>query len=91
MQNDPNYWKIRPLTQIMIEYASYDVIPLPLVYRQISSVFSPHSIKNIYKWSAAYVDQHRLKTVTEVQKFQESINEEREKKVYYPKYYIGMF
>jgi len=89
MSNDSNYWKIRPLTQIMVEYASFDVIPLPLVYRQISSAFSQNSIKNIYKWSQDYVDQHRLKSEMEVQKYQQLINEEREKKIYFPKYCIG--
>jgi hypothetical protein len=89
MRNDSNYWKIRPLTQVMVEYASFDVIPLPLVYRQISSAFSPNSIKNIYKWSEAYVDQHRFKSELEVQKYQELINEEKEKKIYFPKYCIG--
>jgi len=77
MESDPNYWKIRPLTDIMIEYASYDVLPLLTVYNQITSIFSQNSIHNIFKWSIEYSEQHRLKTYEEVQQYHKKINEEK--------------
>jgi len=39
MDNQQDYWKIRPLTELMLQYAREDVLLLPLVYRQITAIF----------------------------------------------------
>jgi len=72
MDNKEDYWKIRPLTELMLKYAREDVLLLPLVYRQINAIFSTSSRAVALKNSLAYVTQKRDKTTEELQKEMEA-------------------
>jgi hypothetical protein len=67
MDKKQDYWKIRPLTELMLQYAREDVLLLPLVYRQITAIFSSSSRAVAKKNSEAYASQKRDKTVEELQ------------------------
>jgi len=75
MEKQEDYWKIRPMTEVMLQYAREDVLLLPLVYRQIDAVFSSSSRRVAQKHSEEYLTQRREKTLEELQAIQE---EERE-------------
>ena len=49
MQNNPDFWEQRPLTQAMIQYAAQDVQYLPLVYEKMRrmDVFDKEIIDNV--------------------------------------------
>jgi len=74
MENEQDYWKTRPMTDIMMQYAREDVLLLPLVYRQITSILSQSSNKVASMNSAVYASQRRDKTIEELEKM---IAEER--------------
>jgi len=67
MDNREDYWKIRPLTELMLQYAREDVLLLPLVYRQITAIFSASSRTVANKNSAIYTNQKRERTLEELQ------------------------
>jgi ribonuclease D len=75
MDNKEDYWKIRPLTELMLQYAREDVLLLPLVYRQINAIFSASSRTVALKNSIAYVSQKREKSTEELQKDMEQAKE----------------
>jgi len=68
MENTEDYWKIRPMTEVMMQYAREDVLLLPLVYRQITAIFSQSTRTLATKNSEAYVTQRREKTIEELEK-----------------------
>jgi len=67
MDNKEDYWKIRPLTELMLQYAREDVLLLPLVFRQMNAIFSTSSRTVAFKNSGVYVSQKREKSTEELQ------------------------
>jgi ribonuclease D len=59
MEDNPNYWLVRPMTAVMVDYAREDVIHLPYVYRQFKVMLDPRNIKLVMENSKKYVDQYR--------------------------------
>uniref|UniRef100_A0A6B2L826 3'-5' exonuclease domain-containing protein n=1 Tax=Arcella intermedia TaxID=1963864 RepID=A0A6B2L826_9EUKA len=78
MEDREDYWKIRPMTEVMLNYAREDVLLLPLVYRQINAIFSTSSRTVAMEHSKLYLNMRRDKTIEELQAILEE--EQKEKK-----------
>jgi hypothetical protein len=63
VEEDPEYWLKRPLTEMMIAYAREDVLNLPNVYRQLKAPLLTHNYKLVLEYSREYVDQLRCSTL----------------------------
>jgi len=59
MQNNPEFWAIRPMTDAMLGYARQDVIFLCKVQEQLSSLLTVSSRKLVAKYSDGYAKQYR--------------------------------
>jgi len=89
MENEQDYWKTRPMTEVMMQYAREDVLLLPLVYRQITAIYSQSSRSVAAKNSELYVIQRRDKTIEELEKmFAEERSHQVEGERPVPKYGI---
>mmetsp|Transcript_25620 Transcript_25620/g.42135 ORF Transcript_25620/g.42135 Transcript_25620/m.42135 type:complete len:468 (-) Transcript_25620:122-1525(-) len=60
MRADPSFWRHRPLTPLMIEYAVLDVAFLLRVRTWLLKVLTPSQIEEVHIRSAGYVDEYVL-------------------------------
>ena len=61
MEKTPDYWKKRPLTETMIEYARYDVLNLITVYRQLKASLDQRNLHLVVSRSNIYLSCYRDK------------------------------
>jgi hypothetical protein len=59
MGSDEGYWRSRPLTDLMIGYASEDVCFLPFVWRQMTTLMTAHQKQAVREYSEQYNAQCR--------------------------------
>jgi ribonuclease D len=58
MKNDDSFWERRPLTQDMIDYATQDVIYLPMVYQKLyKDFFKLKLINQFYQHGQQYYEE----------------------------------
>jgi len=64
MSRDDQYWKFRPLTQTMINYAQQDVLHLFTVHKRMEDLLKsdPMSLSAVFERSAIYVGLAKEKT-----------------------------
>eukprot|EP01126_Amoeba_proteus_P007159 TRINITY_DN1254_c0_g1_i11.p1 TRINITY_DN1254_c0_g1~~TRINITY_DN1254_c0_g1_i11.p1 ORF type:complete len:196 (+),score=32.11 TRINITY_DN1254_c0_g1_i11:595-1182(+) len=68
MENNSEYWKIRPMSEIMLEYARSDVLSLPLVHKQMKALMPAQPLQNtISQHSQFYTEQIRSMTDKELE------------------------
>ena len=71
MISDPLYWEQRPLSDIMIQYASQDVLILPFAMHQIWTYFNEGARKEAREYSRMYVTLYSSLSMEEILKKRE--------------------
>lgn len=59
MEKSPDYWKTRPLTETMLEYARADVLHLITVYRQLKAGLDERNYHLVVSRSKFYTSYYR--------------------------------
>lgn len=65
MENSPEYWKTRPMTENMIQYAREDVLNLITVFRQLKASLDPRNFHLVESRSKIYLGHYRDQEIIE--------------------------